>query len=105
MSSSSDSDSEDDIHPSEIEFAISQHVAMKNYQEAGNLVPEQRDQISFEKYGHLMNSSNDKILEAVLAELALPYQLAEFQTLRDATLKCKILFQWQYQPSHTPFSS
>ena len=79
MSSSSDDD--EDFPSTDIELTISRADAMKNYEEAGTLVTEQADDISFEKYGHLMTSSNDQILEAVLAKLALPYQLAQFQTI------------------------
>ena len=82
MSSSSDTDSEaEDFPVVDNELTISKADAMKNYEEAGTLIPEEADDISFEKYGHLMISSNDQILESILSELALPYQLAPFQVI------------------------
>ena len=86
MSSSSESDSDGDTTVNEL--TISKFEAMKNYQEAGTFVPEQADQISIEHFGHLMNSSYEPILQAVLADLQLPYHLADFQTI-----SLHILFQ------------
>jgi superfamily II DNA helicase RecQ len=84
--SSSDSDSDHDNPPADINLAITQSDAHKNYQEAGRLVPEEADQISLEKYGHLINPSNDHVLQEVLTDLALPYKLADFQTISIHTL-------------------
>ena len=82
MSSSSDTDSESEDFPTvDDELSISKVDALKNYEEAGTLIPEQADDISFEKYGDLMNSSCDQILESILADLALPYKLAPFQMI------------------------
>ena len=78
MSSSSESDSED---TPEVELGITGAEALENYEAAGNFIPEEIDQINIEKYGHLMNSSSDEILEAVLSDLKLPYQLAPFQQI------------------------
>ena len=77
--SSSESDS-DEISPEEISLSISPSDAIKNYNEAGVFVPEEAEQINFETHGHLIDHANDKILDSVLADVNLPYKLADFQT-------------------------
>ena len=35
---------------------------------------------NYPKHGHLIDHANDKILDSVLADVNLPYKLADFQT-------------------------
>ena len=88
MSSSGESDSDQDT-PKDLPFtdmAITDSEACKNYEEAGKFVLEETEQISLAKYGHLLDHSNDHILEIVLQDLSLPYELADFQIISLHTL-------------------
>ena len=83
MNSDTESDSDHDIdsvevHPS-IDKVISEYDAKKNYDEAGNFVPEEADQISLENYSHLVNKNHQDALTSVLTDLALPYSLTDFK--------------------------
>ena len=93
MNSDTESDSDHDIdsvevHPS-IDKVISEYDAKKNYDEAGNFVPEEADQISLENYSHLVNKNHQDALTSVLTDLALPYSLSDFQTVSIHTLMDK----------------
>ena len=86
--SSSESDDQDinqDL-PHAADLAITESDARRNYEGAGKFVQEEAEQISLEMYGHLINPSNDHILETVLQDLSLPYQLADFQIISLHTL-------------------
>ena len=51
------------------------------YEEAGSIVEEEEDQISLVKYSYLLNDEVATILEEVLEENPLPFELADFQRL------------------------
>ena len=79
--SSSESDPDDDIPQFDMVMGITKEEATKNYNEAGYLVPEEPDQINLSQFGHLKNPQNEPILQQILTNLALPYDLAAFQTV------------------------
>ena len=93
MNSDTESDSDHDVDSVEvqpsIDKVISEDDAKKYYEEAGNLVPEEADQISVETYRHLINKNNQDALASVLTDLALPYSLSDFQTVSIHTLMDK----------------
>ena len=84
--SSTESDSDDDIPQFDMVMGITKEEATKNYNEAGHLVPEEAEQINLSQFGHLNNPQNEPILQQVLTNLALPYDLAAFQTVSIHTL-------------------
>ena len=51
------------------------------YNEAGDKMEEETDQISLSNHGHLLSDKVASIIEDVLAENPLPYQLQDFQKL------------------------
>ena len=51
------------------------------YEQAGELVEEEENQISLTKYNHLLNDEVASILQNVLDENPLPYALQDFQKL------------------------
>ena len=83
--------SDDDSDGSEIEFgdemvwpskdglSISAELAKVNLEAAGSLVPEEAESITIEKNQELMCEEVENHLQQILEEVALPYDLAEFQ--------------------------
>ena len=55
--------------------------AQKNYDMAGQEVPEEQDQISIADHHHLLNDVVHQYLQEVLHEVQLPYSLSDFQLL------------------------
>ena len=51
------------------------------YATAGTLVQEDEDQISLERYSHLLNDDVAVVIKKVLDENPLPFELAPFQLL------------------------
>ena len=81
--SESDSENEDlgEISEGALGLKIDKEKAEKNYSEAGTLVDEPHDEISLEKYQHLLSDPvHEKIME-VLHETKLSFNLSDFQLL------------------------
>ena len=75
-------DSFEDLQESELfNLAISSSVAKKNYDMAGQDVPEDEDQISIAAYSHLLSDQVHQCIQEVLHEVQLPYSLSDFQLL------------------------
>ena len=55
--------------------------AQKNYDMAGQEVPEEQDQISISDHQHLLNDVVHHYIQEVLSEVHLPYRLSDFQLL------------------------
>jgi len=66
-------------------MSMSSEVADQLYEMAGTLVPEDRGDITVEKYNYLLRDSVHLIIQEVLSEHPLPYKLQDFQLL---TLHC-----------------
>ena len=82
MSSSSESDSEEEIsNHRELDSVITKVRAKTNYKKAGEFIEEDKDQISMSKYEHLVKPANESIFNKVVSKLDLPYNLAEFQII------------------------
>ena len=82
MSSSSESDSEEEIsNHRELDSVITNVRAKSNYKKAGEFIEEDKDQISMSKYEHLVKPANESIFNKVVSKLDLPYNLAEFQII------------------------
>ena len=64
---------------------ITSEMADDLYEKAGTLIPEDKCDITIEKYGHLLKDSVHSIIQEVLSENPLPYKLQDFQLL---TLHC-----------------
>ena len=64
---------------------MSKKKAHELYEKAGNEVKEDAEEITIEKYNYLLNDSVHLIIQEVLAENPLPFQLQDFQLL---TLHC-----------------
>ena len=58
---------------------ISKDQAKLNYEAAGTLVEEAGEIITISKYSYLIDNSSDDILNSVVTDVGLSYQLAEFQ--------------------------
>ena len=71
MSSSSESDSEEENHRA-LDSVITKVKAKSNYNEAGEFIEEDQDQINILKYGHLVKPSNESIFNSVVSRLDLP---------------------------------
>ena len=72
----------EDLQESELFIlAISTSNAKKNYDMAGEEVPEDEDQISIAVNSHLLNDQVHHHLQEVLQEVQLPYKLSDFQLL------------------------
>ena len=81
--SESDSENEDlgEVSEGALGLKIDKEKAEQNYSEAGTLVDEPNDEISLEKYQHLLcDPVHGKIME-VLHETKLPFNLSDFQLL------------------------
>ena len=79
MDSSFDSDSDDEsVTP---ETVVSETEAKFNYEEAGNLIAEEKDRISLEKHADKIDPKCAAVLSIVEDELSLPYDLSDFQKL------------------------
>ena len=52
-----------------------------HYEQAGEIVKEDDNQITLEKHRHLLNDEIATIIEQVLIENPLPYKLQDFQKL------------------------
>ena len=88
-----DSDSESDVETAdfttinELDSMISETDAKVNYEEAGRLVPEEKDHISIDQHPEIMDSPLiSQVLSKILGDLALPYNLSDFQKLALHTL-------------------
>ena len=64
-----------------LNLSISSVVAKRNYDMAGEEVPEEEDKISIADNGHLLSDKVDHYLQEVLSEVNLPYSLSDFQLL------------------------
>ena len=86
----SDSDSEQELADlttsEELDSIITEEDAKHNYEEAGRLVPEENDPISIAKHEEIMDASLLEVLDEVLHDLALPYEITDFQKLSINTL-------------------
>ena len=89
----SDRDSDNDQADSEVtstgkklDSMITEEAAVRNFEEAGTLVLEKSDTISIEKHADIMDSSKTAVLDSVLQDLTLPYDLSDFQKLSINTL-------------------
>ena len=60
---------------------LTQIYAETLYESAGKVVEEEDDQISLAKYNHLLNDKVATILQQVLVENPLPFELQDFQKL------------------------
>ena len=79
MDSSFDSDSDDEsVTP---ETVVSETEAKFNYEEAGNLIAEEKDRISLDKHSDKIDPRCAEVLSKVEDELSLPYHLSDFQKL------------------------
>ena len=82
---SSDAEENDDegISPSidteGTSLSISEEHARANYQAAGTMVKEEADSLSVSDNEKLIDPEVDKILTHILDDLALPYQISDFQ--------------------------
>ena len=65
----------------EDDFGISKEACDKLYDCAGELIPEDADQITIEKHGHLFSDSVHIAIQNVLREHPLPFTLMDFQLL------------------------
>ena len=87
MDTSYESDSDQDSNINEhLDQIITEAQARSNYEEAGKLVPEEDDNISIDSHEDLINTSCIPILNDVAEQIALPYNLADFQKLSLNTL-------------------
>ena len=66
---------------SEAEHTVSKDTAIENYIKAGELIPEDAEQITLEKYQHLLSDSVHLIIQEVLEEHHVPFKLQQFQML------------------------
>ena len=64
-----------------LNLSISSVVAKRNYDMAGEEVPEEEDNISIADNGHLLSDKVHHYLQEVLSEVNLPYSLSDFQLL------------------------
>ena len=69
-----------------LDSMITEEAAVRNFEEAGTLVLEKSDTISIEKHADIMDSSKTAVLDSVLQDLTLPYDLSDFQKLSINTL-------------------
>ena len=74
-----------DTHPYKDSFEISREKADMLYEKAGELVAEDAEQITIEKYQHLLCDKVHCIIQEVLQENNVGFELQEFQML---TLHC-----------------
>ena len=63
------------------DFGISKEVCDLLYDCAGELIPEDADQITIEKHRHLFSDSVHIAIQKVLSEHPLPFTLMDFQLL------------------------
>ena len=68
-----------------VNLGISQEMSKYLYDKAGELVPEDAEEISLTRYQFLLKDSIALIIEEVLFENPLPFKLQQFQLL---TLHC-----------------
>ena len=61
--------------------SISKQDTVELYEGAGTLIPEDAEQITIEKYNHLLKDSVHLIILEVLDENPLPYKLQDFQLI------------------------
>jgi hypothetical protein len=81
MDTSNESDSDVEASAGVADLGISESEAQYNYQEAGKLVTEEKDEISLKGHADLIDPSCEAILAEVEKNLALPYSLSDFQKL------------------------
>ena len=62
-------------------YPISKQESEENYEKAGNLIPEDTEQITMETHQHLLSDSVHMIIQEVLEEHQLPYKLMDFQMI------------------------
>ena len=74
-----------DTQPYKDNFEISKEKADMLYEKAGELVSEDAEQITIEKYEHLLSDKVHGIIQEVLQENSVGFELQEFQML---TLHC-----------------
>ena len=63
------------------EFVLSKERALNLYNEAGELVEEDKEQITLQKNSHLLSDTVHIIIQEVLRENPVPFELQEFQLL------------------------
>ena len=63
------------------QLSISSELASKNYDESGELIEEENDEISISKNSHLLNDRIHLLIEEVLEDVKLPYRPSDFQML------------------------
>ena len=61
------------------EFAISKERAEELYDQAGKLIQEDAEQITLEKYSHLLSDKVNLLIQEVLSENPVPFKLQDFQ--------------------------
>ena len=62
-------------------YPISKQESEENYEKAGNLIPEDKEQITMETHQHSLNDSVHMIIQEVSEEHQLPYKLMDFQMI------------------------
>ena len=84
MDISHDSDSDNDAAIDDTvvgDTGVSQSEAEKNYEEAGILMPDEKDTISLDNHADMICPSCEAVLAKVVEDLSLPYDLSDFQKL------------------------
>ena len=76
-----DANFEEEQDTENVQFKKLSCYAESLYNEAGNNMEEDADQISLSNHGHLLSDKVASIIEDVLAENPLPFQLQDFQKL------------------------
>ena len=77
----SDNDSDDATTDEVTGLTITKETADHNYALAGTLVKEQPDELSLEKYQHLLSDKVHNMIMEVIEETKLSFELADFQKL------------------------
>ena len=76
---------DDDSGTESLELGISKKMAKYLYEQAGDLIEEDAEEIKLHGNEHLLNDSVAKVISEVLYENPLPFELQQFQLL---TLHC-----------------
>ena len=86
MDDSFDNNNDQDAVDKKLDSMITEFEANANYNDAGKLVPEDRDSICLGSHYHLLDSKSTVILNDVKDSLSLSYHLSDFQILSLNTL-------------------
>ena len=69
-----------------LNLAISREHAQANYERAGTEVPEKTSEIKVEDFASVMDHNIEKIFDAIVMEVKLPYEPATFQRVATVAL-------------------